>query len=214
MREGFILYHENYSQVQFLTQEQKGTLLDALFRFSMGDHIPELDQMTSVVFSVFKAKIERDAEKYADRCRKNAENGALGGRPKKRMVTEKSEGFSEKPNETEWFLKKPTKTKTKTKTETIKESTRFAPPSIDDVRSYCTEKGYQIDPEAFVDFYSSKGWKVGNQAMKDWKAAVRTWAKREKPKKAEYHNRYNDFPQRNNDYEAIQAEWIRKEFGA
>ena len=57
---------------------------------------------------------------------------------------------------------------------------RFAPPSVDDVSAYITEKGYDIDAEAFVDFYASKGWKVGNSPMKDWKAAVRTWVNRKK----------------------------------
>lgn len=60
---------------------------------------------------------------------------------------------------------------------------RFAPPSVTEVADYVSEKGYHIDPEAFVDFYQSKGWKVGKESMKDWKAAVRTWEKREKPEK-------------------------------
>lgn len=61
-----------------------------------------------------------------------------------------------------------------------KESKRFTPPSVDEVSAYLTEKGYDIDAEAFVDFYASKGWKVGNSPMKDWKAAVRTWVNRRK----------------------------------
>ena len=56
---------------------------------------------------------------------------------------------------------------------------RFTPPTIDEVSSYCKERNNSVDPERFIDFYSSKGWKVGNQPMKDWKAAVRTWEKRE-----------------------------------
>ena len=66
----------------------------------------------------------------------------------------------------------------------VKKETRFAPPSVDEVAAYIAEKGYSVDAEAFVDFYQSKGWRVGNQSMKDWKAAVRTWNKREKPAKA------------------------------
>ena len=61
-----------------------------------------------------------------------------------------------------------------------KNKKRFAPPSVDEVSAYLTEKGYDIDAEAFVDFYASKGWKVGNSPMKDWKAAVRTWVNRRK----------------------------------
>ena len=59
---------------------------------------------------------------------------------------------------------------------------RFSPPSVEEVGAYVREKGYHIDPEAFVAFYESKGWKVGSNPMKDWKSAVVTWEKREKEK--------------------------------
>lgn len=81
-----------------------------------------------------------------------------------------------------------TETKTETDTETNAlpppggkgKGTRFAPPSLQEVTDYCRERSNGVDPERFVDFYAAKGWKVGNQLMKDWKAAVRTWEKREK----------------------------------
>lgn len=56
---------------------------------------------------------------------------------------------------------------------------RFVKPTLDDVRAYCQERQNNVDPESFIDFYASKGWKVGNQPMKDWKAAVRTWERRD-----------------------------------
>lgn len=61
---------------------------------------------------------------------------------------------------------------------------RFTPPSVEEVKAYCDERKNNVDPQSFVDFYSSKGWKVGSSPMKDWQAAVRTWEKRdnEKPK--------------------------------
>lgn len=55
---------------------------------------------------------------------------------------------------------------------------RFSKPTIEEVRAYCLERKNNVDPEQFVDFYSAKGWKVGNSPMKDWKACVRTWEKR------------------------------------
>ena len=61
-----------------------------------------------------------------------------------------------------------------------KKEKRFTPPALEEVTEYIREKDYKVDPEAFIDFYASKGWKVGNQAMKDWKAAVRTWARRDR----------------------------------
>ena len=56
---------------------------------------------------------------------------------------------------------------------------RFSAPSVDEVRDYCRERGNSIDAETFVDFYASKGWKVGSSPMKDWQSAIRTWEKRE-----------------------------------
>ena len=73
-------------------------------------------------------------------------------------------------------------------------------PSVDEVRAYCQERHNNVDPETFVDFYSSKGWKVGNQPMKDWKACVRTWEKRDGPVKTKVHN----FNERKIDYSELQ----------
>lgn len=58
---------------------------------------------------------------------------------------------------------------------------RFTPPTLSEVEDYVIEKGYSIDAEQFIDFYESKGWKIGSNPMKDWKAAVRTWERRHKP---------------------------------
>ena len=53
----------------------------------------------------------------------------------------------------------------------------FVPPTVDEVKAYCDERNNKVDPDRFVDFYSSKGWMIGKNKMKDWKAAVRTWEK-------------------------------------
>lgn len=54
----------------------------------------------------------------------------------------------------------------------------FTPPSVEEVKAYISEKGYNIDAEYFVDYYESRGWCLkGNQKIKDWKACVRTWAR-------------------------------------
>lgn len=53
----------------------------------------------------------------------------------------------------------------------------FTKPSIEDVRLYCEERGNNVDPARFVNFYQSKGWLVGKSPMKDWRAAVQNWEK-------------------------------------
>ena len=55
---------------------------------------------------------------------------------------------------------------------------RFTPPTVEEVSQYCCERGNSINAQYFVDFYASKGWKVGKDTMKDWKASVRTWEAR------------------------------------
>ena len=53
---------------------------------------------------------------------------------------------------------------------------RFAPPTREEVAAYIAEKGYRVDPDRWMAYYESNGWRVGKNPMKDWKAAVRTWA--------------------------------------
>lgn len=51
------------------------------------------------------------------------------------------------------------------------------PPTLEEVSAYCEERHNNIDPQVFIDFYESKGWMVGKNKMKDWKACIRTWEK-------------------------------------
>ena len=54
---------------------------------------------------------------------------------------------------------------------------RFVKPELEEIREFCFEKNINIDVDRFFNYYESKGWKVGVSPMKDWKAAVRNWAK-------------------------------------
>jgi len=57
---------------------------------------------------------------------------------------------------------------------------RFTPPTLEEVAAYCKERNNGVDPQKWYDFYSAKGWMIGKNKMKDWKAAVRTWESRSK----------------------------------
>ncbi len=52
---------------------------------------------------------------------------------------------------------------------------RFTPPTLEEVAAYCFERQNTVDPEHFIDYYTTNGWKVGKNKMKDWKASIRTW---------------------------------------
>jgi hypothetical protein len=74
-------------------------------------------------------------------------------------------------------------------------SKRFTPPSLEDVRSYCLERKNNVNYQKFIDFYTSKGWYVGKNKMKDWKASIRNWEgtnKTEPQKQNEMANKYSN----------------------
>ena len=157
--------------------ETVGILLDEFFIKSRdGWRNKELDKIIS---------------DYQKRAERNRSNGKSGGRPKNNKlakpsglpnenqlesVTEPSGNLNQEPLITNEELV----TKEPAIKETKKTSSRFAPPSTEEVLHYMTERGYPYPKEAemFVDYYSSNGWKVGKNPMKDWKAATRNWTKK------------------------------------
>lgn len=94
---------------------------------------------------------------------KRMEAGKLGGlsRSSKQMLSKPSKCLAHKVKES----------KVKERKEDI------ALPTLEDVKNYCLERNNGVDPQRWYDFYSSKGWMIGKNKMKDWKAAVRTWEK-------------------------------------
>ena len=64
-------------------------------------------------------------------------------------------------------------------------SRRFTPPSLEEVSAYIRDRGSPIDPEAFIAYYTARGWKLKTGLMSDWRAAVITWEKRHKAEQAE-----------------------------
>ena len=74
----------------------------------------------------------------------------------------------------------------------------FTAPTPDDVRQFCKDNGITgVDPDRFCDFYTAKGWKVGNSPMKDWHAAVRNWARSDSARAAPRPVRAQQYTQRN-----------------
>ncbi len=71
----------------------------------------------------------------------------------------------------------------------------FVAPSLQEVKDYVSEKGYTVDAQRFIDFYESKGWMIGKNKMKDWRAAIRTWTRRpdETPKQTNHETRKPNF---------------------
>ena len=82
---------------------------------------------------------------------------------------------------------------------------KFTPPTVEEVKEYCKERNNTVDPETFINFYESKGWFVGKNKMKDWKAAVRTWERNRKTESTPYET-YKKTISAGYDFEALERE--------
>ena len=174
-REYFCAYHSYIKQCKGLSDVELGRLFRALLEYSASGKVPELNGRESVAFDFMSANIDRDAESYKDTCNRNREN--ISKRYERiRANTSEYETYQEKEEEKE----KEELLKKDISNEISKKSTRqkkFVPPTVEEVAAYCLERKNKVDAAYFVDHYTSNGWKVGKQNMKDWKAAVRTWEK-------------------------------------
>ena len=88
----------------------------------------------------------------------------------------------EKELEKELELEKEKELEQEGETTTKRKRTIFVKPTVEEVNQYCTERNNGIDAQYFVDYYESKGWMIGKNKMKDWKACVRTWETKNKQK--------------------------------
>lgn len=70
---------------------------------------------------------------------------------------------------------------------------RFVPPSVEEVEQYCFERSNNVNAQSFIDFYESKGWMIGKNKMKDWKAAVRTWERNRGQTQKEVKNEFDEW---------------------
>lgn len=179
---------------QDLTDEQCGRLIRALVDYANGME-PDLDGKEIIAFRFLKASIDRNEKLSAVR----AAAGSKGGKQTQANASNRkqTEANGSKAEQN-------TINKNKNINKNNDNNKRFTPPTLQEVTDYCRERGNSIDPQTFIDFYSSKGWKVGNQPMKDWKACIRTWEQRDrKPVKV---LPAHDFEQR--DYSDVQGQMM------
>ena len=217
-KKSFVMYESWGAAIEKMNNEQAGELIKAIYAFQKNPDVVPEDPAIAFVFEIIKQKLEEDNKRYEEVCAARSEAGKKGGRPKanasdkKQMVSEeskKSKCFSEKAkkadndNEYDNDLKENT-------LEGVKEK-RFAPPTLENVSEYCRKMGYtNVDAARFIDFYTSNGWMVGKNRMKDWKAAVRNWDRREKnPQRQDgaaevaKKNRFHNLEEHGYDYDAM-----------
>lgn len=207
-KKSFVMYESWGAAIEKMSNEQAGELIKAIYAYQKDpDAVPE-DPALAFVFELIKQQLDADSQRYKEACAARSEAGKKGGRPKanasdkKQMVSEKAKK-ADNDNEYDNDLKENT-------LEGVKEK-RFAPPTLENVSEYCREMGYtNVDAARFINFYTSNGWMVGKNRMKDWKAAVRNWDRREKnPQRQDgaaevsKKNRFHNLEEHGYDYDAM-----------
>ena len=208
-RDSMVFYRSFHEATRELPPEIYKEAMVALMDYALDGRINEVSAYANMFLQMAKPQVDANNQRYI--------NGSKGGR-KPEPKSEKGEVQKTKPepnvnvNVNDNVLKENTLKGVKEK--------RFAPPTPENVRGYCREMGYaNVDAERFVDFYAAKDWMIGKNRMKDWKAAVRNWARQDQSpvakKPAAKKNAFQNFEDRGTDYDAMLAEqtreWLRTE---
>ena len=208
MRDSVVFYRSFWEAIEKLSDEDKLKSLNAIIEYGLNGIEPDASGVAAAMFLMAKPQIDANNKRY--------QNGTKGGRPITKSEPNNNQNIT-KPEPKENVKVNVNVNDKKKDTNVSKEkATRFLPPTAEDVRLYCAEKGYAVDAERFIDFYESKGWFVGKNKMKDWKAAVRNWARSQREEKTAKgtekpsRNRFNNFDQRQHDYDSIVFGEIRR----
>lgn len=180
-------YYSYLEYMEPLSDEECGRLFKACLTYGKTGEQPGLLGNERFVWPAIKSQIDRDKQKYAEKCKRQSENIKKRWEKSDTKNTMAYDGISGIPTDSAY-----TKGKEKAKEKAIKEKTPteskrnvFSAPTLEEVREYCRSRKSPVDPAAFWDYYTSKGWTVGRSPMKDWKAAVRNWERNERPRAPE-----------------------------
>ena len=156
-----------------LGDAERGRLFTAMLMYAETGEEPELRGNERFLWNTAKKNIDNQRASYAARCEINARI-ATNRYQTSPESTKKHETCQDKDKDKEYKEILPIGS-------TKKAATAFHPPTVDEVKAYCLERKNRVDPVRFVDYYTANGWKVGKNPMKDWRAAVRTWEREDRP---------------------------------
>ena len=189
MADTFTVFGKFGDVCEALEEDDRKELIYAINMYGMFGEEVKLPYMLKALFISLKEDIDNSKEARAQGSKgakkrwnkKNDDNAkAANSTPSDKCDSPLSDefigGYSEKSKNPD---SQTNTNQTNTNQSKPKKGGRFTPPTIDEVRAHCVEKGYTFDPEAFYAFYESKGWKVGRNPMKSWVAACVTWQKRQ-----------------------------------
>lgn len=171
---GFVFQDKYLTRLEKLSDQEVGRLVRALAMYHATGEEQELKGRECGYYDFIKADIDEIEQAYKRKCQNMKREQLTAIDPNCPQLPATADNINININ--------------KNKKDNVKENDlsvikekrqRFSPPTADEVKAYCQERGNHVDAQRFVDFYTAKGWRVGNNPMKDWKAAVRTWEQRD-----------------------------------
>ena len=180
MREYFPCYNSYLQKIAKLSDQEVGRLFRALLMYSTTGEAQELAGREAVAYDFIADDIDRANKAYSDKCavnKRNRTSTTVNDRQRPSTTVDETPQNKDKDKDKDKDEYED-KGKRGVTAREARPNTRFTPPTVDEVRAYCLEKGYlRVSAERFVAYYEANGWKVGRQVMKNWRAAVTYWAK-------------------------------------
>lgn len=176
-REQFTFYRSYYEALKNLPKRDQTAVLMAVIGYALDETEPNLSGVPLSVFTLIRPTLDSGRNKAKNRMNKRGSNCY---QTENKTGTKQEQTCKEGEKEREGEGEGESENDSYTPPTPSSRGKRFSPPTVDEVREYCQERGNGIDADAFVDFYVARGWMIGKTHMKDWKAAVRTWENRRK----------------------------------
>lgn len=181
-REQFTFYRSYYDALKNLPEKERAKVLFAILEYALDEQEQNnLEGVCAACFLLIRPTLDSGRIKAANRKNKTKTNEEQN---ENKVETKAEQNRKEKEGEKERDVEREREIEVERENDSSPPKApvaarRFTPPTVEDVAAYCRERGSNVDAQRFVDFYASKGWKVGNAGMKDWRAAVRTWEGRD-----------------------------------
>lgn len=184
-KKSFVAYADWKEIFDELPNEQAGELIKHIFSY-VNDENPTTDSiLIRAVFANIKSTLKRDLDRWESQLEQRRRAGKRSAEIRSTKTNEPSTVVeSRKRNPTDSVsvsvnvndnvnvndINKNNREKTN----------RFVPPTLNEVQDYCSERMNSVSPQHFIDHYTSNGWMVGKNKMKDWRSAVRNWERTNK----------------------------------
>lgn len=189
MRDSFVFYRSFLDGMNAIPKKDRLACYEAIVNYALNDKDETGEGVAAGVLNLVKPIIDANSRK-AEAGRKGGQ--ARASKAQANASKAKQEASKAKLNRKEEIVN----SKKEKEKEKEKETSTPKHPTVEQVREYATKAGINLDAERFVDYYTANGWKVGGRTpMKDWQAAARNWARRDKPAKPskgfDYENQRN-----------------------